>query len=56
MEAVNVFIRRDALQNFDVINPGRQGQLNQNTVDGLIGIQVSISSSSSASLVVSGRS
>ncbi len=39
MEAVDVFIRRDALENFDVIDPCRQGQLNQNTVDGLIGIQ-----------------
>jgi hypothetical protein len=56
VEAVNVFVRRNALQDFDIINAGGQRQLNQDAVDGLSAFSVSISSSSSASLVVSGRS
>lgn len=39
MEVVDVFIWCDVFENFDVIDFCWQGQLNQNIVDGFIGIQ-----------------
>lgn len=56
VEAVNVFVRRNALEDFDIINAGGQRQLNQMPSIASSAFSVSISSSSSASLVVSGRS
>ncbi|MNF05189.1 hypothetical protein D3C80_2048670 [compost metagenome] len=39
METVDVFIRMDAFQHFDVIDAGRQRQLHQNAVDFAVGVQ-----------------
>ena len=39
VEAVNVFVRRNALEDFDIINAGGKRQLNQDAINSLIGIQ-----------------
>ncbi|MOA17788.1 hypothetical protein D3C78_1380570 [compost metagenome] len=39
VETVNVFIRMNTLQHFDVIDAGRQWQLDQDAVDLAVGIQ-----------------
>ena len=40
VEAVDVFVRVNAFQHLDVIDAGRQRQLDQNAVDFLIGVQL----------------